>query len=60
MTKGKQSNTKMIDFLRSISFKPRSAPLHDNNTQHFARLKPLARPATTISAEDLQLVRSAN
>jgi hypothetical protein len=63
MKKRDEGKASFVEFLRSIKF------AHDNDTTsdtqpecptHFAHFKQRARASTEVSAEDLQLIRSAN
>jgi hypothetical protein len=51
----------LVEFLRSIKFSQQSNASHtDECPTHFAHLDQHARPARRSSAEDAQLIRSAN
>lgn len=51
----------LVEFLSSIKFAPSNAANRiAERSGRFARFKPRARPGGAFSAEDLQLIRSAN
>ena len=59
MDEGKVS---LVEFMRSIKYKHRQQPAQqqDEQSEHFAGFSPRARRAKKSSAEERQLVRSAN
>jgi hypothetical protein len=51
----------LVEFLRSIKFSQQSSSSQtDECPTHFAHIDQHARPARRLSAEDAQLIRSAN
>jgi hypothetical protein len=58
MDEGKVS---LVEFMRSIKYKHHQQPQQqDKQSEHFADFRPRARRANNSSAEERQLVRSAN
>ena len=61
MKRRDEGKTRLVEFLRSIRFAhPRAAGVSGECTTHFAHFHPHARTGAPRSAEENQLIRSAN
>ena len=56
-----ENKVSLVEFLRSIKFAPGTAANHSGKCPtHFAHFNQRARSGKKLSAEDSQLIRSAN
>ena len=61
MKRRDQGKATLVDFLRSIKFaQQKTVSVGSDCATHFAVFEPQARPGRQYSAEDSQLIRSAN